>query len=146
MKILFTVLLPLFSGGMIYIFFRTNRLLMFRWFENIGLGKIINTVRESSGHGNLPGWIIYSLPDALWIFSFTSFMLIIWQHKFSAESIPWLFVAPAIGVFSEIGQAFHFLRGAFDMTDFILILIASILPFKNTVNKNNLKFKFNVIN
>lgn len=135
-KIILTVFLPLLIGGLAYILFRADSLLMFRWFDNIGLGETIKTFRQSIGHSIFPAWMIYSLPDALWIFSFTSFMLIIWRQKFSAQSIPWIFIAPTIGLLSEIGQAFHFVRGTFDVTDLTLILIASTLPFISKIKQS----------
>ena len=108
---------------------------MFKWFDTIGLGQAIGVTRQLFGQSNLPAWTIFSLPDALWIFSFTNLMLIIWQDKFSVQSIPWIFIAPSIGLFSEIGQAFHFVRGTFDTTDLILILIATVIPFVTTIIK-----------
>ena len=134
-RLILTVIFPLLIGGLTYILFRADSLLMFRWFDNIGLKEIIKTARQSIGHSNLPDWTIFSLPDAFWIFSFTSFMLIIWQDKYTAQSIPWIFIAPTIGLFSELGQAFHLIRGTFDLTDLILILIASILPFIISIKK-----------
>jgi hypothetical protein len=128
-RLILTVIIPLLISGVIYILFRTDSLIMFKWFANIGLGESIKALRHSIGQLNIPNLIIFSLPDALWIFSFTSFMLIIWRDKFSAQSIPWIFIAPVAGLLYEIGQAFHFVRGTFDTTDLILILIASFLPF-----------------
>lgn len=128
-RIILTVILPLIIGGLTYILFRADSLRMFKWLDFIRIGTNINIVRNSIGHSNLPAWIIFSLPDALWVFSFTSFMLIIWKGSFSLHSFLWILIAPIIGLLSEIGQAFHFVRGTFDITDFTLILIASILPF-----------------
>ena len=111
-RLTLTVIFPLLIGGLIYILFRADSLLMFRWFDNLGLGKTIIALRQfNHGQFNLPAWTIFSLPDALWIFSFTNFMLITWRDKFSGQSVLWIFIAPTIGVLSEIGQAFHFVRG-----------------------------------
>lgn len=134
-RIILTVIFPLLIGGLTYILFRVDSLVMFKWFDSIGLGQAIAATRQLFGQSNLPAWTIYSLPDALWIFSFTNFMLIIWRDEFSIQSIPWIFIAPAIGLFSEIGQAFHFVRGTFDTTDMILILIAAGLPFLSIIEK-----------
>lgn len=129
-KIFLQVVLPLLTGGLIYILFRADSLLMFRWFDKLGASDLISVCRQHTiGQFSLPTWFIYSLPDALWIFSFTSLMLSIWRDKFSVQSIFWILVAPTIGLLSEIGQAFHVLRGTFDLFDLILILIASALPF-----------------
>src|SRR3990172_4353052 len=103
-----TVIIPLLIGGLICILFRADSLLMFRWFDTIGLGQTIKTARQLIGHSNLPAWTVFSLPDALWIFSFTNFMLIIWRDKFWGQSLFWIFIAPTVGLFSEVGQAFHF--------------------------------------
>jgi hypothetical protein len=137
-RILFTVLLPILIGGFTYILFRSDTLIMFRWFDNIGLESIIKSIRSSIGQSKLPSWIIYSLPDALWVFSFTSFMLIIWKDKFTYQSISWILIAPTIGLLSEIGQAFHVVPGTFDITDLTLLLLASLLPFITTI-KNHKK-------
>lgn len=128
-RLILTVVIPLLIGGLIYILFRADSLLMFRWFDTIGLGQTIKTVRQLIGHSNLPAWTVFSLPDAVWIFSFTNFMLIIWRDKFYGQSLFWIFIAPTIGLLSEVGQAFHLIRGTFDTTDLTLILIASFLPF-----------------
>ena len=134
-RLTLTVILPLLIGGLIYILFRADSLLMFRWFDSIGLGQTIKSIRSSIGQPNLPSWTVFSLPDALWIFAFTNFMLIIWRDKFSGQSIPWIFIAPTIGLLSEIGQAFHLVRGTFDLTDLTLIVIASIIPFISSVKQ-----------
>ncbi len=134
-RIILTVIIPLLIGGLTYLLFRVDRLLMFKWFESIGLGQTIEAARHLIGHSNFPPWTIFSLPDALWVFSFTNLMLIIWRDTFSLQSIPWIFIAPVIGLFSEIGQAFHIVHGTYDTTDMILILIASILPFVSTIKK-----------
>ena len=136
-KIFSQVVLPLLTGGLIYILFRADSLLMFRWFDKLGASDLINFCRQHTfGQFSLPTWFIYSLPDALWIFSFTSLMLSIWQDKFSVQSLFWILIAPTIGLLSEIGQAFHFVRGTYDLSDLTLILIASALPFYSPVKKH----------
>ncbi len=132
--------LPLITGGLIYILFRADSLVMFRWFDKLSATHLINSCRQHTvGQFNLPNWVLYSLPDALWVFSFTSCMLVIWKYKFSVQSILWIFLAPIIGLLSEIGQAFHLVRGTFDYTDLILLLIASILPFIKINHKQKLQ-------
>lgn len=124
-----TVYVPLLIGGLIYVLYRADNLLMFRWFDVIGLRQEITTCRQFIGHSYLPAWIIFSLPDALWVFSFSNFMLIIWRDKISTHSIFWVCIAPIFALISEIGQSLHFVHGTFDPMDFTLILIGSILPF-----------------
>jgi len=110
---------------------------MFSWFNYLGLANAFNWCREMTfGQFSLPSWVIFSLPDALWVFSFTSLMLIIWHDNFSKSSIFWLLLAPLIGLFSEVGQIIKFVPGTFDQTDLCLILIASILQFLQILKKN----------
>lgn len=129
-KITIAVIAPLIVGGLIYILFRPETLIMFDWFEKAGLLQFIQDLRTSfKGKLILPQWIIYNLPDALWILSFTNLMLLIWQLKLTKNSIFWILLAPTIGVFSELGQATGILAGTFDLNDLYFILAASITPF-----------------
>lgn len=129
-KITIAVIAPLMVGGMIYILFRPETLLMFDWFEKAGLLHFIQGLRASfKGKLILPQWFIYNLPDALWIFSFTNLMLLIWQLKLTKDSIFWILLAPTIGVLSELGQANGIIAGTFDPKDLFFILVASITPF-----------------
>lgn len=132
----FNVLLPLFIGGLIYVLFRALNLKMFRWFEFIGLSTIVQAARQKvSFASDIPDWIIFSLPDALWLFAFTNLMLQIWHYKISRQSFVWITLAPAIGIFSELGQAAKLVPGTFDFTDLSLLCIASIIPFIYPINQ-----------
>ena len=130
---------PLSIGGLIYILFRTDSLLMFRWLDMLGATAFIQSCRKYMiDRLNLPDWIIFSLPDALWVFSFTSLMLIIWHGKFSYNSIFWLLLAPIIGLFSELGQLVGIIPGTFDIIDLLLILLSAILPFGRLMTKQKI--------
>lgn len=128
-------LLPLFLGGLIYLTYRVETLSMFRWFDNIGATKFIYFLRTNEILQNvrLSEWIKFSLPDALWIFSFTYIMLTIWKFKITQSSAFWIFLAPTIGLVSEIGQLFGFISGTFDIVDLILIIVALTIPLSRIV-------------
>ena len=81
----------------------------------------------------IPNWVKYSLPDALWLFSFTYIIINIWNYKINEHSFFWVFSATLIGIFSEIGQLIELIPGTFDKVDLILLLIAAILPFKSII-------------
>lgn len=110
-------------GSMIYILFREKRLLMFKWFKFIKLDFVINFLRDSFYKYRIyiPKNILFSLPDALWVYSFTMFLSIYFKNKIILSSI---FVGSMI---IEILQLW-FVTGTFDMYDviymFILYLIA----------------------
>ena len=129
-RIIFTVVFPLLVGGLTYILFRADTLKMFQWFSRLGLEESIHRIRQTTyGQFKMPAWFIFSLPDALWLFSFTNLMLILWKDKFSINSMFWILLAPTVGIFSELGQAIKIVPGTFDLTDLVLLTIASFLPF-----------------
>lgn len=124
------VMIPITFGGIIYLLFRVDSLMMFRWVDAIGVKPVLDELRiycTTIQMDNL-NWFFFSLPDGLWVYSFTSFMLIIWGFKFSRHSIFWISIGPLLALGSEMGQAFGVVRGTFDSIDFLLYLIGSILP------------------
>jgi hypothetical protein len=129
---------PLLFGGLIYLTYRVETLKMFRWFDNIGATAVINFLRTNKTLHSIyfPEWVKFSLPDALWIFSFTYFMLTIWKFKITPSSAFWIFLAPTIGLVSEIGQLFGFISGTFDIVDLILIIVALTIPFSKILILN----------
>lgn len=128
---------PLFIGGVFYILFRSNTLNMFNWFEILGIDQIIKDLRGSflSLKPIIPEWIIYSLPNGLWVYSFTSGILIIWGKLLTF----WLIVPLLTGVLVEFAQLFHFFPGTYDIIDFsigILAFTGSVLIFNLKSNKH----------
>ena len=91
-KTIFTIihfLSPLLIVGLLYILFRSTDLRMFKWFSFIGLDELIHLARETAFplQKLLPVWTYYSLPDGLWVYSFSS-TLIFWNGKLTF----WLFL------------------------------------------------------
>lgn len=137
------ILLPIIVGGLIYLSFRHTTLNMFKWFELMSLSYMINELRETLYpiRPFLPEWIIYSLPDGLWVYSFSSSFIIIWHEDF-AMAKPWLIIPLFLGAFAEIFQYFGILPGTFDLIDFFVCIIASILSIyfvKLKIKKNENK-------
>lgn len=139
MYFLFQSIISLFLGGLIYIIYRTEDLLMFRWFEFLKLNFLVDELQLLS-HYNLPDWFVFSLPDALWIYSFSMAMLYIWDGELNKKSFLWILVAPILGIFGEIAQIFG-LEGTFDLMDLLLCIVASLLIFVQ-IKKFDLKFYF----
>ena len=123
---LFTLLL----GGLLYISFRQETLKMFSWFDRINLSAAISELRlltlPISDH--LPNWFLYSLPDGLWLFSYLSVLLAVWDNTISKHNIYWLFLVPMVAIFSEIGQLFEIVAGTFDIIDFVFYIGGTVLP------------------
>lgn len=134
----FTLLL----GGLIYILFRQDTLKMFSWFDNINVSAAISELRlctvPLSGH--FPNWFLYSLPDGLWLFSYLSVLLVVWDNVISKHNIHWLLLVPMVAIFSEIGQLFEIVPGTFDIFDLIFYLLGTVLPiliFTNSKTPRN---------
>ena len=139
------VIIPITFGGIIYLLFRSDSLMMFRWADAIGVKPVLDNMRvycTTIQMDNL-NWFFFSVPDGLWVYSFTSFMLIVWGLKFSRHSIVWISIGPLLALGSEIGQALGLVRGTFDSTDLLLCLIGSILPVVILFPANQEKFYSN---
>lgn len=125
-------------GMLLYVSFRSTSLKMFGWVDNIGFAELTNLIRGFfyPFKKSLPNWIYYSLPDALWLYSFTSIYLILWNNQINY----WLIIPFFFGCFVEIAQALKIFEGTYDPIDLILSLIAFILSiFINQLIKTNEK-------
>ncbi|MDR0228198.1 MAG: hypothetical protein LBI72_03950 [Flavobacteriaceae bacterium] len=141
MKRIIVGVLPVIIGGLIYLTYRSDTLIMFDWFYKIGLSDVIYFLRSNEFLHKLsvPNWVKFSLPDALWLFSFNYILLVLWDFNINKHSIFWLLLASIIGVFSEIGQLIGIVPGTFDIVDLALLLIAALIPF---LLVKNVKSKF----
>lgn len=101
---------------------------MFCWFKYIGIDSNVSTVRqELSGIKYfLPQWTYYSLPDGLWVYSFTSALLIVWDNQFKNAKF-WLLVPLFTGLVIEIAQGLKIFPGTFDIIDLIFCFSALLL-------------------
>lgn len=117
---------PILLGGLIYCCFRSTSLRMFGWFSAIGLIDILKYVRESTDVFNaiLPKWVIFSLPDGLWMYSFTSTLLIYWNNQ---NINYWLLIPFSAGIITEILQLFNIFPGTFDIIDLIFLTLGFTL-------------------
>ena len=135
------VLGPLFAllfGSFIYISFRQDTLILFDWLREIGVFEFAAGYRHYTlpFAENIPNWILYSLPDGIWLFSYVSFVLIIWDNQISKQSFLWIFVVPILAICSEIGQLLNFVPGTFDLYDiysYFFFFISALFIF---VKKN----------
>ena len=135
---LFLGVLSIFLGGMIYIIWRSENLLMFSWFNFINIDEAIQLLRNLHIKSSLtmPEWFYFSLPNALWTFGGILLFKYIWK-KVSSELFFWITLFSIVSIGSELGQYAGIIPGTFDINDvsltFIFIIIAMIL-----INKNQL--------
>lgn len=124
------IILTLIWGGAIYLLFREKNLLMFKWISYLKLEYLITDIRGAPFlKFKIPNWALYSLPDGLWLFSFTSTILLIWKNKINSHNIIWLTLIPLIAIVSELGQAIHVINGTFDYFDLLSYLSGSLISF-----------------
>ena len=120
-------LVILLLGGLIYIIFRDKSLLMFNWFDAIGIGNEIDGLRRLFQGEGIYGWVKYSLPDGLWAFSYMFLVDAIWNGSKLISSYIFIYSLPFFALLSEFFQYFGLLPGVFDWMDVASYLFAIIL-------------------
>jgi hypothetical protein len=120
-----TVCLPLFMGGLIYYLTRPHSIYFLSWLDTV-FGN------SEGSPSNWPSWMVYQLPCALWTYSFTSLLLIIWKRVISLRSLLWILFPVALAIFLEC------FTGIYDPKDLLAIvsgfLAAMFLHPFNTFN------------
>jgi len=122
-------MIPLFVGLSIYLFLRDENILLFCWINDIGLLNQIVSIRKYTlaFRESMPSWFIYTLPDGIWVYSFTICLGIVWYG--SRCFYYWLLIGFYMGVISELLQLFNIIRGTFCMNDMIVNFISLITAY-----------------
>lgn len=101
------VVLPIALGSAVYIGWRSTTLFVFDWMSLFGIPDEV--FRPAV---NLPRTVLYSFPDACWVFAGTCWMLLIWRRIH-----PWVFVFAVLGIGGEVGQGIGLVPGTFEWND-----------------------------
>lgn len=119
----------LFIGSYLYLKFRSETLLMFKWAENLGLDFIVSSIRRSFEGLNLyqMNYFVLSAPFGLWVISFCCFIGAIWHKDSSVSAIIWRLFVPVIAISSEILQFVGFLPGTYDINDLLVLFVSTII-------------------
>ena len=120
-------LLILCTGGLIYIGFRNKSLLMFDWFNYLGLTQQIDIFRSKLNSEGVYGWVINSLPDGLWLFAYMFLVDAIWNGSKSISSFFFIYYLPFLALLSEFLQYIGLVPGVFDWLDVASYLLAILL-------------------
>jgi hypothetical protein len=117
---------PLTLGGIIYLLFRSSDLRMFDWLDILGIKSAVLFFRMNSQaiKESIPDWTYYSLPDGLWVYAFTSSLILFWRGHTMMKN--WLLLPFIFGVIVEILQLLKLFPGTFDSMDFLFTLSAYI--------------------
>lgn len=112
-------------GSAIYLFFRKElpSLMMYKWIALVGGTDIISKTRQVTLQIPMCDFVVYSLPDGLFCLSYIMIMDSIWQksNKFF-RSIIVLFI-PIICIVHESLQGIGYVRGTFDIFDFVCYIV-----------------------
>ena len=119
----------LIFGSFLYLKFRSETLLMFKWAENLGLNYIISSIRESSSVLNSPQmkYLVFSAPFGMWVISFSCFIGAIWHKDNSLSAIIWRLFVPVIAISSELLQFVGLLPGTYDTNDLLVLIFSTII-------------------
>lgn len=136
---IFLLISTLFIGGLIYIGYRETNILMFKWALSLKMESIVKYIRVNTiSKKTLPSWIIFSLPDGLWLFSCTSLLLLIWGNKINKKNMVWILLIPSFAILSEIAQGLGIIKGTFDFNDIISYIIGFLLAMLFFVNRKEI--------
>ena len=120
-------LILFFIAGFIYLAYRQESLQMFHWADKIGVTSQINDLRNLIYSEGLYGWVKYSLPDGLWLFSYMFIVDSIWNGDKHISSSIFIFGLPVFAILSEFAQYFNLLPGVFDILDLVSYTFAIVL-------------------
>ena len=122
----------LLMGGMTYLLFRPQTLLMFHVTDALGLSAVINSMRKGIS-SQLPEFIIYNLPGALWAASYILTTEYFLYRQSVKTRILVAGIIPIIGAVSELLQLTGLLPGTFDVADLLCYLVPYLLYMSITL-------------
>ena len=126
---IFVGLIFLLIGSYLYLKFRSETLLMFKWAKNLGLDFIVSSIRGSfeSLNSDRMKYIIFSAPYGFWVISFCCFIGAIWHKDNSFSAIIWRLFVPVIAISSELLQFVGLLPGTYDTNDLLVLIVSTII-------------------
>lgn len=131
-------LILLTVGGMIYILYRPQSLLVFHIADKWGLSVWITHLRQCAPTLNMPEWVIYSLPGGLWAAAYILIIEAITQPWPRRKRMLWASTIPLCGIISELLQGVGCLPGTFDIID-VLCYIVPIAVYTLLKMKSSLR-------
>jgi hypothetical protein len=110
--------LALFAGLFVYLFYRTQHTIVNIILDKLSQGHALAAIFYIRKHFSLPEFVIYSLPEALWVFAAT----LVSKHLFIKLGkrnfhLAWTPLCYAVSL--EFLQLFHLMPGSFDWMDIL---------------------------
>ena len=121
--------LSLFSGILLYLIYRPTSLIMFKWIKHLGLYESVLNLRVYLKDYTPPDFIIYNLPNGLWILSITLLIHTIWIKNFNIIFKIYLSLIFGLIIVPETLQFIKLIPGTFDIFDLMVNIIFFLIPF-----------------
>jgi len=114
--------IAILCGVIIYTFWRPDTIRYFVWLEAVGLRDPVENLRTYIHplHTPIPEWIIYSLPNGLWAFSYALIITHLWRDNNSKIKYFWFGSIPLLAIGYELMQYAGVLQGVFCYQDLFL--------------------------
>ena len=94
---------------------------------------------------HLPDFLVYSIPDGLWLFSYILLIGVIWDFDYH-RCFYLIMLLPVYAISHEMLQLYHLVPGYFDFFDFVVYVIATLVGISVLVMFNHVcKFKNQVL-
>ena len=123
------------TGGLIYITYREQSLLMFRWFDVLGVDAWIAGLGNQllNLYSSPSAWFVYSLPNLLWLVSGVLLFEAIWGRVALIQKVIWVSVFCMVAIGAELLQWVNIVPGTFDVHDLwpmVLVYLAYLAVVK----------------
>ena len=121
------VFLPLFLGVIIYLLYRSKNLYYYNFIHFLNINGYVLLAREAATlyRKLFPTWVIYSLPDGLWLFS-TGAVFLVARKKYLLHFF-WFLSIYLFVVGGEFVQKYYGGHGTpigtYDKTDIIALIL-----------------------
>ena len=108
----------------IYIGYRTSDMILYTWLHIDFQNSLFELIR--SHKYELSNWMIYNMPDALWLLSYLLLIDLIWTKK-SIIKICFLLIIPCFALGIEISQFYGLIEGTGDYLDLLSYTFALVV-------------------
>lgn len=130
-KIWIFAYLFIFIGGMIYVLYRPDNILLFRVTDSLGMKPLIDVARLSASQVKLPLFVINSLPAGLWAASYLMMMYITTRFHTRKVRLMLALPLPITAIVLEIMQYFGWCPGTFDIYDLLCYIVPLFIFIKS---------------